>query len=87
MDVSANVNVALLLTLLAGLSTGIGGGIAYFIKKPRIAYLSFGLGLSAGVMIYISFMELLPMAHRYGHLVIGGIVAGMLVMAISLLML
>jgi ZIP family zinc transporter len=89
MDVSANVNVALLLTLLAGLSTGIGSSIAYFIKKPRIAYLSFGLGLSAGVMIYISLDELLPMAHRYGHghLVIGGIVAGMLVMAISLLML
>lgn len=89
MDVSANVNVALLLTLLAGLSTGIGSSIAYFIKKPWIAYLSFGLGLSAGVMIYISLDELLPMAHRYGHghLVIGGIVAGMLVMAISLLML
>jgi len=52
------------LTLLAGLSTGIGGGIAYFIKKPRVAYLSFGLGLSAGVMIYISFMELLPGAIR-----------------------
>jgi len=64
MDVSENVDVALLLTLLAGLSTGIGGGIAYFIKKPRVAYLSFGLGLSAGVMIYISFMELLPGAIR-----------------------
>jgi len=59
-DVSANVNLALLLTLVAGLSTGIGSGIAYFIKKPKIVYLSFSLGLSAGVMIYISFMELLP---------------------------
>jgi len=64
MAASENVNVALLLTLLAGLSTGIGSGIAYFIKKPRMVYLSFGLGFSAGVMIYISFMELLPGAIR-----------------------
>jgi ZIP family zinc transporter len=60
MDVSGNIGWALLLTVLAGLSTGIGSAIAYFIKKPRISYLSFSLGLSAGVMIYISFMELLP---------------------------
>jgi len=60
MDVSGNIGWALLLTVIAGLSTGIGSAIAYFIKKPKIAYLSFSLGLSAGVMIYISFMELLP---------------------------
>jgi len=60
MDISAKVGVALALTVAAGLSTGIGSAIAYFIKKPRIVYLSFSLGLSAGVMIYISFMELLP---------------------------
>ena len=64
MDVSENVDVALLLTLLAGLSTGIGSGIAYFIKKPKIVYLAFALGLSAGVMIYISFLEMLPIAIR-----------------------
>jgi ZIP family zinc transporter len=62
MDVSENVAIALLLTLIAGLSTGIGSAIAYFIKRPKISYLSFSLGLSAGVMIYISFMELLPNA-------------------------
>jgi ZIP family zinc transporter len=60
MDASANFGVALVLTIIAGLSTGIGSAIAYFIKRPRVAYLSFSLGLSAGVMIYISFMELLP---------------------------
>jgi len=59
-----NVGLALLLTLIAGLSTGIGSAIAYFIKKPKIVYLSFALGLSAGVMIYISFMEMLPVAIR-----------------------
>lgn len=62
MDVSANVGVALALTAIAGLSTGIGSAIAYFIRKPKIIYLSFSLGVSAGVMIYISFMELLPAA-------------------------
>jgi len=62
MDVSVNIGIAFLLTVMAGLSTGIGSAIAYFIKKPKIIYLSFSLGLSTGVMIYISFMELLPNA-------------------------
>jgi ZIP family zinc transporter len=62
MNVSGNIGIALLLTVLAGFSTGIGSTIAYFIKKPKVVYLSFSLGLSAGVMIYISFMELLPKA-------------------------
>jgi ZIP family zinc transporter len=62
MDISGNIGIALLLTVIAGLSTGIGSAIAYFIKKPKIIYLSFSLGLSAGVMIYISFMEMLPSA-------------------------
>jgi ZIP family zinc transporter len=57
-----NVGAALLLTVLAGLSTGIGSAIAYFIKRPKIVYLAFALGLSGGVMIYISFMEMLPNA-------------------------
>jgi ZIP family zinc transporter len=62
MDAPGNVAVALGLTLLAGLSTGIGSAIAYFIRRPKIVYLSFSLGLSAGVMVYVSFMELLPSA-------------------------
>ncbi|MCU0916746.1 MAG: zinc transporter ZupT [Planctomycetes bacterium] len=62
MDGSGNVAVALGLTLLAGLSTGIGSTIAYFIRRPKIVYLSFSLGVSAGVMVYVSFMELLPSA-------------------------
>ena len=60
MAMSGNVGVALGLTMFAGLSTGIGSAIAYFIKRPKIVYLAFALGLSAGVMIYISFMEMLP---------------------------
>jgi len=62
MDVPKNIIPALILTAIAGLSTGIGSTIAYFIRKPKIIYLSFSLGLSAGVMIYVSFMELLPRA-------------------------
>jgi ZIP family zinc transporter len=62
MNATGPVGIALALTLLAGLSTGIGSAIAYFIRRPRIAYLSFALGFSAGVMIYVSFMELLPQA-------------------------
>lgn len=62
MEVIGNVGFALLLTVIAGLSTGIGSSIAYFIKRPKTIYLSFSLGLSAGVMIYVSFVELLPQA-------------------------
>ena len=62
MNCFENVGTALILTTLAGLSTGVGSAIAYFIKKPKMQYLSFSLGFSAGVMIYISFMELIPSA-------------------------
>ena len=54
-----NVAFALLLALLAGLSTGIGSIIAYFIRKPKPKQMSLILGFSAGVMIYVSFAELL----------------------------
>lgn len=50
---------ALFLTVLAGLSTGIGAVIAFFSKSSNYKFLSIGMGFSAGVMIYISFMEIL----------------------------
>lgn len=55
------VLIAFLLTLLAGLSTGIGSAIAFFTKKTNTGFLAGSLGFSAGVMIYISFMEILPL--------------------------
>ncbi|MFX0137645.1 MAG: zinc transporter ZupT, partial [Candidatus Hodarchaeota archaeon] len=55
----SNIVFALLLSLIAGLSTGIGSIIAYFIKKPKLSYLSLLLSFSAGVMLYISFAEIL----------------------------
>lgn len=54
----SNVWIALGLTLFAGLSTGIGSAIAFFAKQTNTRLLSASLGLSAGVMIYISFVEL-----------------------------
>lgn len=48
------------LTVFAGLATAIGGGIAFFAKRTNITFLSYSLGFSAGVMIYISFTEILP---------------------------
>jgi ZIP family zinc transporter len=48
------------LTLLAGLSTGIGSTIAFLAKTTNTKFLSVSLGFSAGVMIYVSFMEILP---------------------------
>lgn len=59
-----NLSFALLLTGLAGLSTGIGSIIAFFIRTPKYSYLAVMLGFSAGVMVYISFTELLGTAIR-----------------------
>ena len=67
----ANVCFALILTLLAGCSTAIGGGIAWLIGKPKDWTLAIILGFSAGVMIYVSFMELLPLAIAKAGAVIG----------------
>lgn len=52
--------IAFLLTLFAGLSTGIGSLSALIAKHTNTNFLSMALGLSAGVMIYVSFMEMLP---------------------------
>ncbi|EAL4811920.1 zinc transporter ZupT [Campylobacter jejuni] len=54
--------IAMLLTLFAGFSTAIGSIIAFFSRKDDLRVLSLGLGFSAGVMIYISFMEILSTA-------------------------
>lgn len=59
-----NLYMAFLLTTIAGLSTGIGSAIAVFIKKPKLRYLCFSLGISAGIMLYVSFVELLPEAFK-----------------------
>lgn len=60
----ANYKIALLLTLFAGLATVIGGCFTFFIKRTNIKALSIGLGFSAGVMIYLSFTEILQNAYN-----------------------
>ena len=58
-----NVLVAILFTLVAGLATAIGGLIVILIKKPSNKYLSFSLGFSAGVMIYVALTEIFKKAN------------------------
>ena len=53
---------ALILTLTAGAATGIGGALVLFKKKISSNFLAGALGLSAGVMIFISLAELFPEA-------------------------
>jgi ZIP family zinc transporter len=50
--------LAFTVTLFAGLSTGIGSAIAFFARRTNTKILSVALGFSAGVMIYISFVEI-----------------------------
>ncbi|MFH1513532.1 MAG: zinc transporter ZupT [Bacillota bacterium] len=50
------------LTLLAGLSTGIGSLLSLITNKTNTKFLSVALGFSAGVMIYVSFVEIFPQA-------------------------
>lgn len=50
------------LSLLAGLCTGVGAAVALFVRHTDTRLLTFALGASAGVMVYISFMELMPTA-------------------------
>ncbi|MBO6088672.1 zinc transporter ZupT [bacterium] len=79
---------ALIITLFAGLATTIGGGIAFMVKKNNLKALSVGLGFSAGVMIFISFTDMLPEAGKllavnfpYSHewLVYTGFVIGLII--------
>jgi len=54
--------LAFLVTLGAGLATGVGSLLAFTRTRPSDRFLSFMLGLSAGVMIYVSLVEIFPKA-------------------------
>jgi ZIP family zinc transporter len=54
------VGLAMGLTLLAGMATGIGSTIAFFARRTDYRFLSVMTGFSAGVMLYVSFVELFP---------------------------
>lgn len=91
-EANRNIILAFGLTLFAGLATGIGSTIALLAKTTNTRFLSVALGFSAGVMIYVSFMEILPKSveiisrgagDRSGELIsIIGFFVGMIVIAI-----
>ena len=56
----ATVAFAFGLVLFSGLSTSIGGALAVGKREPGPGFMATALGLSAGVMLYVSFMEILP---------------------------
>lgn len=88
MNLPENFGIALLMTFLAGLATAIGGGIAFVVKKNNLKALSIGLGFSAGVMIFLSFSEIIPHAshmlqknfpNNYNWIVYLGFIAGIFI--------
>ncbi len=54
----SNVWIAFGLTVFAGMGTGVGAVIAFFAKRTNYRFLSVATGFSAGVMLYISFVEI-----------------------------
>jgi len=81
---------AFVLSFLSGLAEPLGALIGYFILRSVFNDTTFGVIFAAvaGIMVYISLDELLPTAEEYGehHIAIGGLVAGMAVMAASLIL-
>lgn len=57
-----NIITALFLSFFAGAATAVGGLLSFFVKKDNFNVLALGLGFSAGVMLFVSFMEILPQA-------------------------
>ncbi len=55
---AGTVLFAFSLTLFAGMSTGIGSALAFFTNTTNIRFLTLSLGFSAGVMIYVSMIEI-----------------------------
>lgn len=82
--------VAFTYSFLSGLAEPIGALVGWFLLMPIMNDVVYGMIFSsvAGIMVFISLDELLPAAHEYGehHLSIYGLIAGMIIMAISLLL-
>jgi ZIP family zinc transporter len=81
---------AFLLSFSSGLAEPVGALIGYFLLQSVLSEAAFGIVFAsvAGIMVYISLDELLPTAEEYGehHIAISGLIAGMAVMAVSLLL-
>jgi ZIP family zinc transporter len=84
--------LAFAVTLGAGLATGIGSTIAFFAKTTNKGFFAVSMGFSAGVMIYLSFVEILPKSASYigqyvseleaSAIAAGAVIAGMILMAL-----
>jgi ZIP family zinc transporter len=85
-----NRKKAFWLSFSSGLAEPVGALLGYFILRHVFNDSMFGVIFAgvAGIMVYISLDELLPTAEEYGehHIAIGGLIAGMAVMAVSLLL-
>ncbi len=88
MNIQNNMGLAFSLTMLAGLTTAIGGAIAFITKKDNLKALSIGLGFSAGVMIFVSLVDIIPNSEKllkvsfpeiFQWLVYGGFIVGILI--------
>ncbi len=86
-----NKSKAIKYAFVSGMAEPFGAIIAYLLLKPYLNQniLSYIFALVAGVMVYISFDELLPACFRdeQGHNAILGIVTGMMIVSLSLLFL
>ena len=81
---------SLIYSFASGLSEPLGALVGYLILYRYLSDMLFGLLFAsvAGIMVFISLDELFPTARKYGehHIAIYGLVAGMMVMAVSLLL-
>jgi len=57
-----DILIAFLFTIIAGLATGLGSLLALSAKRTNTRFLSVSLGFSAGVMLYVSFVDILSKA-------------------------
>jgi ZIP family zinc transporter len=88
---TGNRSQAFWLSFASGLAEPLGALLGYGLLRSVLTPLALGVIFASvgGVMVYISLDELLPAARRYGthHLMIGGVIAGMMVMSVSLVLL
>lgn len=86
---TGNKKKAFSYSFVSGLAEPLGGIVGYFLLRQFMSDAMFGIvfALVAGIMVYISLDELLPTAEKYGehHIAIYGLIAGMVVMALSLI--
>ncbi len=87
---TGNKQKAFKFSFLSGLSEPVGAMVGYTLLRPFFNDVTFGILFAAvaGIMVFISFDELLPSAREYGehHLSIYGLIGGMAVMAVSLVL-